>query len=80
MWGTLRGIVWLQRSKAKLTAVSVQALKKFATGKGNAQKEDMKRALTGTIEAGILSKMDDNEVDAYWLLLMARVDHMNESS
>lgn len=80
MWGSLRGIVWLFQNGMEIQAVPVGTLKKFATGKGNAQKEDLKRALTGTIEAGILSKMDDNEVDAYWLLQMARVDHMNESS
>lgn len=45
-------------------SVHTQQLKKFATGKGNASKEDM-------IEALGMGAMDDNEADARWILIYA---------
>ena len=80
LWGTLRGVVWLFNGpKCKLHCIPTGTLKKLATGNGASKKDGMKLALTGTIEPGILSKMDDNEVDAYHLLCQARLSHMNES-
>jgi Holliday junction resolvasome RuvABC endonuclease subunit len=43
-------------------------LKKYATGKGNATKADMRMALFQRFE---LDLRDDNQVDAYWLWAMA---------
>jgi hypothetical protein len=40
------------------------ALKKFATGKGNATKADMRMAL---YQRAGLDVRDDNQVDAWWL-------------
>ena len=79
LWGTLRGVVWLFVNRVNLHCIPTGTLKKLATGNGASKKDGMKLALTGTIEPGILSKMDDNEVDAYHLLCQARLSHMNES-
>lgn len=68
MWGSLRAMVWLCSGDTQVVAVPVATLKKFATGKGNADKEAMARAASlagGPLEA------DDNEIDAWWLLQMA---------
>jgi Holliday junction resolvasome RuvABC endonuclease subunit len=45
LWGSLRGIVTLFFPAAKIRAVPVGTLKKFATGKGNALKPAMAAAL-----------------------------------
>lgn len=72
MWGSLRAVVWLETSQAlgpKGVAVPVATLKKFATGKGNADKAHM---LEAAIKQGFKSiGADDNEVDAWHLLQFA---------
>jgi hypothetical protein len=77
LWASLRCVVTLLHPEVRLVAVPVGTLKKFATGFGNAKKEDMAKALPGGImvanEAGDgFRAMDDNEVDARHLLALAR--------
>jgi len=50
------------------------SLKKYATGKGNATKPDMRMAL---FQRHGLDLRDDNQVDAWWLMHMA-LDHLGE--
>jgi crossover junction endodeoxyribonuclease RuvC len=70
LWSSLRAMVWLSANEtARVKAVDVGTLKKFATGKGNADKPHM-------LEAAILKGFksigaDDNEVDAWHLLQYA---------
>lgn len=64
LWASLRAAVWLSDGP-RIECVSVQALKIFATGRGNAKKEEMaKAALLSGVE---LPKLDDNGTDAFWL-------------
>jgi len=44
LWASLRAMVWLRSSISQVVAVDVGTLKKFATGKGNADKEHMAAA------------------------------------
>lgn len=75
LWGGFRAIVSLMEPPSIIRAIPVGTLKKFATGHGGATKEMMASSLGKYRE--ILSperilKMDDNEVDAYWLMRFAR--------
>jgi Holliday junction resolvasome RuvABC endonuclease subunit len=70
MWSSLRAALWTALPDARFYAVPVQTLKVFATGKGNAQKEDMARALE--LKCMPLPPLDDNGVDAIWLGLWLR--------
>lgn len=63
------GLWWLIATTARAMAgevieVSPSALKKFATGRGNATKADMRVALLQRVGEDI---RDDNQVDAFWL-------------
>jgi Holliday junction resolvasome RuvABC endonuclease subunit len=64
------------------TDVHSGTLKKHATGKGNADKEQMKVALMkkmsrpGSME--VIGAMDDNEVDALWILKYAEDTYETE--
>lgn len=62
LWGTLTG--WCENWKVPYQGVPVGTIKKDATGKGNASKEQMIAAMR---EAGF-SPADDNEADALALL------------
>ena len=53
----------------------VSELKKFATGKGTASKEDMKYA---AICSSLSKELTDNEADAFWCSEWARVLDMEE--
>jgi hypothetical protein len=64
LWASLRGAMWLSLPESRFQAVQVGTLKKFATGKGNSDKEIMAQALQ--MKTGIL-ETDDNAVDACWL-------------
>ena len=62
LWWSL--VVRLTEQGNRLAVLSPGQLKKFATGKGNAPKPDMRMALyqrTG------IDVADDNQVDAWWL-------------
>ena len=50
-------------------SVGVSELKKFATGKGTASKEDM---ITEALEASLEEALTDNEADAFWISEWAR--------
>ena len=52
------------------TAYSATEIKKFATGKGNAKKQDM---INKAVELGY-NPVDDNEADAIFLYLLAESD------
>lgn len=81
LWSSLRAAIWAAalRAKTPVFCVPVATLKKFASGNGGAQKEEMAKALA-TAEPGQYTllpatgalrgngrAMDDNEVDAIWL-------------
>lgn len=81
LWASLRAAIWAlaQMYPIQIRCVPVQTLKKFATGTGHALKPEMAKALAskdskyGLNPDGSLSKdggisVDDNEVDALWLL------------
>lgn len=84
LWASLRAVVSLRYPGCKIVAVPVGTLKKFATGKGNASKEEMAEALLkkdpaffGDPERGLFKRgdaiveVDDNEADALHLLNLA---------
>lgn len=54
------------------TLIPPASLKKYATGKGNAAKPDMRMAL---YQRANLDLRDDNECDAWWLRAMG-LDHL----
>lgn len=64
LWASLRAAVWLS-GIPRIDCVPVQTLKIFATGRGNATKQDMAKA--ALLSGKELPKLDDNGVDAFWL-------------
>jgi Holliday junction resolvasome RuvABC endonuclease subunit len=68
--GMLHGAVRvaLHRSGIEMAFVPPASLKKYATGRGNATKPDMRMAL---YQRAGLDLRDDNQVDAWWLAAMA---------
>lgn len=88
LWAGLRSAVWL--SPAPLVeCCPVGTLKKFATGAGNATKEMMAAALAKSDRTFKLDKrgkvwhsndvaIDDNAVDAVWLLRWAETAFRNK--
>lgn len=64
--GMAHGVVRyaLQHGSVRYVTVAPATLKKFATGKGNATKPDMRMAL---YQRAGLDVRDDNQVDAWWL-------------
>ena len=71
LWSSFRTAVWLAfDGKAVIECVPVTTLKKFATGSGAADKEQMKCALKKQYQE-INTALDDNAIDAIWILKWA---------
>lgn len=71
LWSSFRTVVWLTFDRrAALECVPVTTLKKFATGSGGADKAGMKRALF-TQYPNQYGGLDDNAIDALWILKWA---------
>lgn len=73
----LAGLWWLtawtlHRADVPMAVVPPASLKKYATGKGNATKADMRVAL---LQRAGIDERDDNQVDAWWLHAIG-VDHL----
>jgi Holliday junction resolvasome RuvABC endonuclease subunit len=76
LWGSFRGALWLWGHRAGVkqwVAVSVQQVKKQATGSGFADKLAMAEAFHRLQKCAVMAaaKPDDNAVDAYWLGIAA---------
>ena len=69
LWASLRAAVWLAATHQKclVECLNTTALKKFATGGGNASKERMKSVLEREDFSVDLCGADDNMIDAVWL-------------
>lgn len=74
--GMVHGVVraLLLSEDVPYVLVTPATVKKFATGKGNATKADMRMAL---FQRASLDIRDDNQVDAWWLRAAA-LDHYGE--
>lgn len=72
LWSSLRTAVWLCGLAQHFECIPVQTLKKFATGKGGADKAAMSAALQKQYPC-LWAKYgaDDDAVDAIWLHLWA---------
>jgi len=83
LWAGFRTVVSLRylRQCPKITAVPVGTLKKFATGRGNADKKAMAIALDRALPYFKTRSPapDDNEVDAIHLLRYALWNNSNKS-
>jgi len=76
----LQGVLklWAESINVPYRGYSPSEIKKFATGKGNANKEAMLKAAREKLN---LPTVDDNEADARWLLELARRDlKLNEKT
>ena len=69
--GLVHGVVRMCLADNDVRAVylSPSPLKKFATGNGNASKDQMREAIyqSGEVSVADLDNWDDNAVDAFWL-------------
>jgi len=66
LWSSLRAAVWA--SGLAHGCVHTGVLKKYATGKGNADKAQMMAALAALSHPWGRVAQDDNEADALWVL------------
>lgn len=66
LWSALRAAVWLCADTSRFDCVPVSTLKLFATGKGNADKSMMSKALRLQHPGIWEPTMDDNAIDAIW--------------
>ena len=66
IYGGLQGqlTAWCEERGIPYQGIPVGSIKKHATGKGNAGKDEM---IIAAQQAGLMST-DDNEADAWWLL------------
>lgn len=62
-------LAWAASKKLQHSSVHTSTLKKWATGKGNASKEDMIQAAKTSDPS--FDPASDDEADAYWLLCYA---------
>jgi Holliday junction resolvasome RuvABC endonuclease subunit len=77
LWASYRAAIWLvfgHRADVLLECVPVPTLKKFATGSGGADKTGMERALRRQYPRANIEGLDDNAIDAIWLLLWAKIN------
>jgi len=72
LWGSFRGALWwtCHEMNVMLECVPTGTLKLFAAGHGAATKE-MMIAAANRAEPGKFIGLDDNAVDAYWILKWA---------
>jgi Holliday junction resolvasome RuvABC endonuclease subunit len=70
LWSAFRTAVWLAFAGDCIECVPVTTLKKFATGSGAADKEAMRRAMF-TQFPQTRPDLDDNAIDALWVLKWA---------
>lgn len=74
LFGALKGTVaaWCEEFGVPCQSYNVKAIKKFATGKGNASKEDMIHACNAKFESTLVAKEDgtDNAADAAFIYQM----------
>jgi|ERR1035437_2308825 Holliday junction resolvasome RuvABC endonuclease subunit len=73
LWASFRTVVWLASvvMGAATECVPVTTLKKFATGSGAADKVAMRRALFTQFPYVYSVGLDDNAIDALWVLKWA---------
>lgn len=73
LWASLRAAVWLtcEQHSTIIECVPTGVLKRFATGHGGATKEMMLAAAERAEGAAKFDGLDDNAVDAYWVLKWA---------
>lgn len=73
LWSSLRTVLWLTLGNScVLECVPVSTLKLFATGHGGATKEMMQRALVKKHPEVYNPSLDDNAIDALWILKWAQ--------
>lgn len=68
LWASLRAAVWCFASGVRIDCVHTGTLKKFATGRGDANKAAMAAALRGLPAPWNRAPGDHNEADALWIL------------
>lgn len=71
LWASLRAAMWLAPGADLYDCVPVGTLKKFATGHGGADKVMMEAAFKREPVSTMFSELDDNAIDAYFLLKWA---------
>lgn len=72
LWASFRTAVWIafDDGRTRIECVPVTTLKKFATGKGTADKAAMRKAMF-TQFPQTRPDLDDNAIDALWVLKWA---------
>jgi Holliday junction resolvasome RuvABC endonuclease subunit len=71
LWASFRTVIWVAfGNRIVIDCVPVTTLKKFATGNGNADKAQMKSAMFKQYP-DTASDLDDNAIDALWILKWA---------
>lgn len=73
LWSSLRTAAWFfsHNIVQHIDCVPVSTLKKYATGSGGADKEQMKKALLSLTPSWVSVNMDDNQIDALWIFRWA---------
>jgi Holliday junction resolvasome RuvABC endonuclease subunit len=60
--------IWCEENGVQYRGYSPSEIKRHATGKGNANKTDMKHAAISKFGIESVGQADDNEIDARWIL------------
>jgi hypothetical protein len=75
LWSSLRAAIWLTLGDSCiLECVPVSTLKLFASGHGGATKDGMRLALKRRYPELLKPELDDNAIDAIWLLKWAEIN------